>query len=107
MMQMLGAGCFRRSRTGVYFEGASAAPNRNCAYLMDLMVPRVGLEPTREKSHQVLNLTCLPFHHRGTYCAKTIPHSGGFFKGYSSLDALTPRSYFASFRRCHSGDDVK
>ena len=30
-----------------------------------LMVPKVGLEPTRPRGHQILSLACLPFHHFG------------------------------------------
>ena len=38
-----------------------------------LMVPKVGLEPTRSREHQILSLACLPFHHFGV-CTNTIIH---------------------------------
>lgn len=35
------------------------------SYLYKLIVPGVGVEPTRSYDHDILSVACIPFHHPG------------------------------------------
>ncbi len=69
-----------------------------CVYFLyntELMVPRVGLEPTRSFEHYALNVACLPISasrrvsHRGRVCSLILGASESDVAGAAGLEPAT------------------